>query len=155
MIYYLMLRSHHPIPQHQRHKLYLRLMELLVQYPRPLLNLLPNKSRSQMLFLIVHPRIHLALVKPQRSMLSSLLQRRNPQKERRKAKVRVNSMPQNSVLQNCLLVNLCNGNISILTSFARKITTLRIVRDDPKLVTCSKGPSLSSKSRFCLSRPKW
>jgi len=43
-----------------------------------LLNILPNKSWSQMLFLIVLPRIHLALVKPQRSMLSGLPQRTNP-----------------------------------------------------------------------------
>lgn len=150
-----MLHGHHLILHHQSHKLYLPLMELLVQYPRPLLNILPKRSRSQMLFLIICPRIHLALVKPQRSTLSSLLQWTNPQKERRKAKARVKSMPQNRVLPNRLLANLRNGNLSILASFARNITTLRIVPDDPKLVTFSKGPLLSSKSCFRLNRPKW
>jgi len=117
--------------------------------------LLLNRSRPQMLFLIVHPRIHLALVKPQRSTLSSLLQWTNPQKERRKTKENLKPMPQNRVLPNHLLVNLRNGNLSIPASFARKIATLRIVPDDLKLVSCSKGPLLSSKSHFYLTRPKW
>lgn len=150
-----MLRDHHPILQHQSHKLYLSLMELLVWYPRPLLRLLQNISQSQIMFLIVHPRIHLALVKPQRSMLSSLPQRKNPRKERRKEKARVKSMPRNRVLPNHLLANVSNRNLSILASFSRKVTTLRIVSDDPKLATCSKGPPLSSKSHFHLSKPKW
>jgi len=81
-----MLHDHHLIPQHQSYKLYLLSMELLVQYPKPLLNLLPNRSQSQMLFLIVLPRIHLALVKPQRSTLSSLLQWKKSSKGKKKVK---------------------------------------------------------------------
>jgi hypothetical protein len=88
-------------------------------------------------------RIHLALVKPQRSTLSSLPQWTNPRKVRRKAKARVKPMPQNRVLLNRLLVNLHNGNLSIHASFVRRITILRIVPDDLKLVVCSKGPQLS------------
>lgn len=150
MSYYPMLRSPHLIPRHQSHKLYLLLMELLVKYPRTLLNVLPNRSRSWILFLSVLPRMLIALVKPQRSMLSSL-----PQKIRRKENARVKLMPQNRVLPNCLLVNIHNRNLSIPASFVRKITTLRIVLDDLKLFILSMGPLLSSKIHFCLSRPKW
>lgn len=130
-------------------------MDLLVQYPRPLLKILPNRCQSRMLLLLVHLRIHLALVKPQRSTLSSLPQRTNPRKEKRKAKAKLKSMPQNKVLPNSLLANLHNGNISILASSVRRITTRRIFLDDLKLVAYSKGPLMSLKSHFCLSKPKW
>jgi len=154
-IYYPMLHNHHPIPRNQSDKPYLLPMALLLQYPRPLLNLLPNRSQSQMLFPMVLPRILLALVKPHRSTLSSLSQWTNPRNIRRKAKARVKPMPQNRVLPNHLLVNLHNGNPSIPASFARRITTLWIVPNNPKLVIFSKGHSLSSKSHFHLSRPNW
>ena len=143
MSYYRMLHDHHPIPRHQSCGLHLLLMESLVQCLRPLLNLLPNRSWSQTLLPIVPPRIHLALVKPQRSTLPSLPQWTNPRKIRRKAKARVNPMPQNTVLPSCPLVILHNKSLSIHASFARRITIPRIVSDDLKLVVCSEGPQLS------------
>jgi len=145
---YPVLRDHHLIPQHETHQLFLPLMELLVKYPKPLLKLLPNRSRSRMLLLIVHLRIHLALVKHQRSTLFSLPQRTNPWKLRRKEKARVKSMPQNKVLLNHLLAMLHNEILSIHASFVRSITILRIVPDGLKLVILSKGSLLSSKRRF-------
>jgi len=87
--------------------------------------------------------IHLALVKPHRYTLFSLLQRTNPRKVRKKEKARVKPMPQNRVVLSPLLVMLLNGSLSINASFVRRIIILRIILEDPKLFICSKGPQLS------------
>ncbi len=150
-----MLYSHHLIPQHRSHPLFLLLMDLLVKYPRPLSKLLPNRSWSRIPLSTVHLKTLRALVKPQRCTLSNLPQQTNPRKEKRKEKAKLKSMPWNRVLPNCFSTNHRNGSLSLPTSFARRIIILRIVHDDPKLVDCSRGPLLSSKSLFCLSRLKW
>lgn len=76
-------------------------------------------------------------------------------KGKKKEKAKLKSMPRNKVLPNRLLANLHNGNLSIPTSFARRITILRIVHDYPRSVAFSKGPLLSLKSRFHLSKLRW